>query len=173
MQSVTTHETLSAIAPSPPAAEATPWPPTLRVLLAIGLGLLGLEVLLLVWLFEVTAFLRQSLGPLWPVLLGISCAALCAVGLLIWGQVTQAGRPHPLALEVLTLAESLGPALGLLGTFLALYQLLTTLDPQLPTRDLIAVLTSRGGEAYGSSIAGISVQVVSYTARWVFDRSPL
>ena len=165
------NKTLPAVAPSPPATEATPWPPDLRSLLFIGLGILGLEMLLLALLFEVPASLGQNLGPLWPFLIGLSAAALGAIGLLTWGRVTQAGPPPPFALEILTLAESLGPALGLLGTFLALYQLLTTLDPQLPTRDIIALLTKRGGEAYGSSVVGIGIQVVCYAARWVFDRS--
>jgi hypothetical protein len=157
------------------------WPPFLRGLLHVGLFLLSVEFFVLTLTFRlfdpfieptVSAFfwLTTFIGPTWPFLLSLSAAAILCVFVLAGNVLKGVEKRERLPLEVLSLAETLGPALGLLGTFIGLYQLLVTLDPKLSTQEIIALLTRRGGEAYGSSVVGIILQIFCHAAQWLFDR---
>jgi hypothetical protein len=175
------RETLTPRRPLFERRELSSWPPLLRGLRHVGLFLLAVEIFVLALtyhlfdpfietalsgFFWITAFI----GPTWPFLLGLSAAAILSVLVLAGDALKEVEEMRKLPLEILSLAETLGPALGLLGTFIGLYQLLVTLDPKLSTQEIIALLTRRGGEAYGSSVVGIILQIFCHASQWLFDR---
>ena len=158
--------------------QARPWPFALLLLFSLGATVVVGEVLILLantpeiarFFATCAIWVTQFIGPVWVALVPIAMGTLVATFLLVGDRLGVLQIQSPLPLQILTFSENTAPVLGLLGTFLGLWSLMITLDAGLPTADLVALLIRYGGEAFGSSVAGVIVQLSAYSARFFFAR---
>lgn len=152
------------------------WPASLLALLQLGIVVLVAELLLLfLGHIEVgqvivggAMWVTQFIGPVWVALVPLALSTLWAALVLLCTRIGVLTVRTDLLLKILIFSENTGPVLGLLGTFLGLWGLMMGLDAKLPTTELVALLVRRGGEAFGSSVAGVIVQLAAYGARFFF-----
>lgn len=158
------------------SGRARPWPAALLLLLRLGVAVLLAQLLFLFLgsaavgqtIVHSAVWVTQFIGPVWVALVPLALATLWAALILVAAKVRGLNGWTPLAVQVLRFGEDTAPVLGLLGTFVGLSALMIGLDATLPTADLVALLVHRGGQAFGSSVAGVIVQLGAYGARFFF-----